>query len=132
MNTDTKYAIAVLRSMYYPDIAGDRAVEFVGDDPARPDDYTLYDTIEAAQEVVDVLNAERYVLAHGEASRPDYVIVTDTTAEYISHGRWDASNYDWRGHECSCIEEYGNVCEDCIAMMIDQDIDYVRSHAVVA
>jgi hypothetical protein len=136
MNTDTKYAIAVLRNMYLPDIAGDRAVEFIGDDPARPEDYILYDTIEAAQCAVDVLDTERYVLAHGEAGRPDHIIVTGTTAEYISTGRWgDKTNYDWEGHECDHMDDDGNacgVCEDCIDMMINQDIDYVRSRAVAA
>jgi hypothetical protein len=119
-----QYQIATIPNYYEPDIQGHNAVK-IGED--------IYDSIEDAQDAIDGLESDSYCLAHGEAGRPEYVILTTQDADYLSSGRnQDGSNYDWgnndcaQGHNGDCCGE----CEGCIAMMIDQDREYAQRNAV--
>ena len=130
MNTAATYAIAVLRNVYGPDLQGDRTIRFVHDDETRKDDYTAYDSIEAAQEVIDEKESGTYYTSNNEAGAPEYVIVEAGVADYITTGRGgDMSSYDWDDCECDNRDANGNTCGECsvcIALMIDQDIELVR------
>ena len=111
MSKSTQYAIATIPNYYMPDIQGNNA---------------------EAQSAIDELEDETYCLSHGEAGRPEYVIVDDCVADYIDGGRnSDGSNYDWDDNDCDknngdCCGE----CQQCIEMMIDQDREYVKANAV--
>ena len=136
MSTPTTYAIAVLRNVYGPDIQGDRTVRFVHDDETRKDDYTAYESIEAAQEVIDDMESGTYHTSNNEAGAPEYVIVDSSVADYLTTGRGgDMSSYDWDDCDCDNKDEEGNACGECsvcIDMMIDQDIEHVHHNAIAA
>lgn len=135
MSTPTTYAIAVLRNVYRPDIQGERTVRFVQEDGQNhPEEYRTYPSAQEALDAVDELDGEVYCTGNNEAGRPDYVVVKDTVADYITSGRWgDMSNYDWDECECANIDEDGNACGECSAcidMMIDQDIEYIHRNLI--
>jgi len=116
------YAISVLRNVYQPDIQGESQPGFHNDFHGN---IVEFETIEEAKSEIAEWESDRVVLSHNEYSAPDYIIVSDVTADYIQSGRnSDMSNYDWDGAECECGE-----CQKCFAMMISQDRDYIRSHA---
>lgn len=133
---NTTYAIAVLRNVYRPDIQGERTVRFVHDDETRKDDYTAYESIEAAQEAIDDMESGTYHTSNNEAGAPKYVIVDSSVADYLTTGRGgDMSSYNWDDCDCETKDEDGNACGECSAcidMMIDQDIEYIHRNAVNA
>jgi hypothetical protein len=115
-----KYAIAILTNTY----GKDEQANFVQDE--RHTEYVTYDRIEEAQAVIDDLESDVYVLDHNEAGRPDYYIVDDGVAEYIATGRgYDGSNYNWDDCDCDCGD-----CDECLALMIDQDRQYIIDNAI--
>jgi hypothetical protein len=126
------YAIAILHNEYGRDTqvkmyaANENATTQYG--------YDLYDTIEEAQEIIDDMEADDYVLSHNEAGRPDYYIVDDNDADYVATGRGgDESNYDWS--DCSCTRNNGDCCgecDECIDIEIEQDREYIIDNAVTA
>ena len=129
MTQSTQCAIAILPNYYGPDIQGNNAVNFLTTDDSNAS-MILYDTIDEAQDAIDELEDDTYYLSHGEAGRPEYVIVEDGVADYISDGRnGDMSNYRWDENDCKknngdCCGE----CPECIEMMIDQDRDYINNN----
>lgn len=135
MSTTTPYAIAILGEFYAPDIRGERTVRFVTD-ADKYDLPVLFDTAEDAKSRIDDLEEDVYYLAHNEAGRPEYVILSESIADHIRTGRGgDQSNYDWDAHQCDQMDSDGNACGECSAcidMMIDQDRGMVRANAVIA
>jgi hypothetical protein len=118
---NTTYRIARIRE-YYQGTLG------VNNGPSIDDGE--YDTIEAAQAAIDAEKQETYYLAHGEAGRPELIIVDDNTADYIESGRGgDMSNYDWPDDDTVECHNCGE-CNSCIAMMEEQDCNYVRNNKV--
>jgi hypothetical protein len=127
------YVIAILRDAYTPDLQGMRSVRFYTerDDNTHPE---LYDTVREAQEQIDTMESVTYLLSHNECSRPEYLIVEDSTAQYILSGRdGDDDNYDWDSCDCNKRNDNGDCCGECqrcLTNMIDEDRLYIRNNAV--
>lgn len=120
------FMIAILRSMYHPDIQGKRSVRFVTETPDNPTDVKYFDTIDEAKNEIDTMENELYLLSNGEAGRPEYIIVDDNDGDYILSGQsGDRSNYDWTNAKCCCGE-----CSKCLDMMIDQDRKYIEERGM--
>jgi len=126
----TQYAIAILHNYYG---AESQAKLFAADENnTGVDGYDTYDTIEEAEEIIEGFNSDDYILAHGEAGRPDYYIVEDHDAEYVSGGRGgDESNYNW--DTCDCDRKNGDCCgecDTCLELMVEQDRQYIIDNAI--
>jgi hypothetical protein len=126
--SNQQYAVAIIRN-YYQGSVPTQAVSFDRPDDGRAE-YTTY-TLDEARERVAELDGEVYVTDNGEAGRPEYVIVEDGIADYISSGRnMDLSNYDW--DDCSCkAGDEGQCCgecNECLQLQYDQDEQYIRDN----
>lgn len=99
-------------------------------------ELTGYATIAEALESVEELDDSVYTTDGNEAGRPEYYVLADNDAEYICTGRnGDGGNYEWEGVDCECPDADGNACGDCKACIdatIQQDIDWIKDHAVPA
>ena len=116
------YNIAILRSIYRPDIHLDMSVSFYNDFFGNPVDFEF---VRDAQEQVAKWEKARVVLAYNEYSPAKYVIVENNISDYILSGRnSDISNYDWDNTKCDCGE-----CSECFELMISQDRKYILDHA---
>jgi hypothetical protein len=125
------YAIAILPDMYQGQ--PNRAKFYAANEHDVSNGiYDTYDTIDEARVVVDNIADYTYYLSSGEAGRPEYMIVDDEIASYITSGRnSDGGNYDWIG--CDCDKQDGKPCgdcDDCLAYMSDEDRDYLRNHSI--
>ncbi|NPU90210.1 MAG: hypothetical protein HPY87_10095 [Fervidobacterium sp.] len=115
---ETKYRVAKIRYAYKDSVNTPSPIPIIFDE--------IYDTYEEAKDAVDELDNSLYILDNNEYSRPDYYIIPDNVAYYVESGRFgDMSNYDWDNAECECGE-----CNICLAMMIEQDRDYIVANAV--
>jgi len=120
----TYYKIVKLRNMYVPDLQCRRQAEIL---------EGAYDTIIDAQCAIDDLQDAIYITDNGEAGAPEYIILEDVDADYISSGRGgDYSNYEWDG--CTCGKGRENnpcgECDACIQCMINQDVKYCQDNAI--
>jgi len=126
-----KYAIAILRQAYNPDLQGIEAVRFVMEDGGQ--EIKLYDNLDEARAAVEALDAATYHTQNNESGRPEYLIVDENVAEYILSGRGgDLGNYDWE-FKCDNPDEDGNHCGECTACvrgMIQEDKDFIRANRV--
>lgn len=108
-----KYRIAILKHYYHGSLGVNNAPRIAEE---------IFETIEATQATIDELENEVYTLDHNESERPDYYVIDANSADYIIDGRdGDFSNYNWDNANCDC----GN-CDDCFAMMADQDREFVK------
>lgn len=116
------YYIAKIRSFFGPR----EELSFAQDDYG---DRLDFDTVLEAKNWIDEAEAGTYVLAHNESSRPEYVVVGQHAVDWLD---WkDGSKYDWDG--CECRRDAGvpcGDCDECFAWKADQDISYVRDHAI--
>lgn len=121
------YAIAILRSVYQPDIQGAGSVRWVMDDDGQS--IRIYDSVYDARAARDDLDSDVYVCQHGEAGRPEYIVLDQDVAEYVDSGRdGDGSNYDWDDVECCRNDGHAcGECDTCLSAIRDQDRSYVRS-----
>lgn len=128
--TKNLYAIAILHNYYGKDTPP--KLYAADENNTGVDGYDVFDTIGEAAEMVDEWNTDDYVCAHGEAGRPDYYIVEDHDAEYVSGGRGgDESNYNW--DDCDCDRNDGDCCGECntcLELMIEQDRQYIIDNAI--
>lgn len=112
------YSIAILRNVYKPDLQCESQPSFYTDFHG---DIVEFETAEDAKSKIREWKSDRVVLSHNEYSTPDYIVVSNLTAEYIQSGRnGDMSNYNWDEAGCECGE-----CQDCFEMMIAQDRAYI-------
>jgi hypothetical protein len=127
MEVFMSYMIAILRDAYTPDLQGMRQVRFYDEMTEHAEQY---DTIKEAQEQIDKIQGETYCLSHNETGRPEYIIVDDSTAQYIMDGRdSDLGNYDW--DDCDCDKNNGDCCgecQTCLTHMIDEDRLYIKAN----
>lgn len=91
-----------------------------------------YDTLAAARDVVTGLDQDIYVTGSGEAGRPEYYILEERDFDYMRSGRnGDGGNYDWGN--CDCKADKGDCCgscETCCLAMCDEDIEWIKTHAI--
>lgn len=67
--------------------------------------------------------SDRYVLANGEAERPEYWVVPSEFSQWIEDIMSDGSLIDWDG--CECRDDDGHPCGECdkCADWIDSQIE---------
>lgn len=130
--SNTTYAIAVLRQAYQPDLQNLEQVYFIKIEGDQHDNLEIFDNLDDAEEMIDVLDSEIYVTTNGESGRPEYFIVEEDTADYIMSGRnSDMSNYNW--DDCDCDKNDGDCCgecEICNDYMIYQDRIYIKNNSI--
>lgn len=116
------YYIAKIRSFYGPR----EELSFATDERGE---RLEFGAVLEAKRWVDEADADTYVLAHNESSRPEYVVVGQHAVDWLDLE--DYGKYDWDG--CPCRSDAGapcGDCDECFAWKADQDISYVREHAV--
>jgi len=118
------YYIFRIRHFY----GGARPPRAIEDSQGSP---IIYDDLDGIIQVVDELGSAPYILLHGEASRPQYLVVPVQYGDRIVDGR-PMDDYDWDDFVCPNGGR-GNPCGECsacLAEMAEQDIHYLREHEV--
>lgn len=126
---DSVYYVAIIRSYYGPK----EKLEIAYDERGH---YVYFESIEEAREWIHDIESKTYVLAHNEASRPEYVVVNQKTVDWIDND--DDDKYDWDNYRCNSCENQDRKDEcihcrglsECFDFMSREDIKYVREHAI--
>ena len=121
-----QYKIVALPDFFLPDIQGRNRPVVVRSDETGAERY--FDTLDGAREAKGELESGRYDCRNGEAGRPEYHIVE---ADFVI-GHEDGGNYDWDDCDCTAGEdgEACGECNECLALMIEQDRDMVIAAAI--
>jgi len=129
-----QYAIIMKRNMYQPCHDGRdhaRALTPYDIDGTNDTDPALMG-LDDARKVAEGLDGEVYVTSNGEASRPDYWIVPESSLDALQR-RWDdQGNYGWpdNGDPCTNPDADRNQCGQCAACiewMLGQDDELLEA-----
>lgn len=130
---EKSYVIAIIKEIYETNRTGTNALTWITNDQNEP---TIYNSLEDAKETVKKLDEETYHTANGEAGRPEYLIMSEKDYEKLKHKQEDGNNYMWLESECLAGRDYeGNQCacgkcKDCIIVMENEDIEFIREHTI--
>lgn len=117
----SEYYIAKIRNFYGPR----EELSIVSDEQGE---RIAFGSVREARKWIDEAEEGTYVLASGEASRPEFVVVDGNVVQWLDMD--DDNKYDW--DSCPCKTAAGQpcgLCDTCTEHRSNEDIAYVRANA---